>query len=599
MENPVYVAKLKTDRGDALRIWEHDRWNGTVWQVDLHLRDASLWAHVRIINPTAAALKGYWWTNVQMPKTSGTSHTPEFINGQRCKPSDPTWPGSRVISPAWGTVTYSSHGLGLVDWPRFNEQCCGFGQSAVPGSMDGRGGGPIDMSWLSNYTGDNDAFLMCLGWNRTEVPFIVLADKDLWGDQHGVLHGHGTPFNKIWTMGMDDTHAWSETTHNWGGCFVELQIGVAPTQSHTFPLPAHSSHHHTEYWQLLDGLTDADRLYHPDYRVAVAAVADYVNGQHGVPAGVWRDMDAFAREVSLASLDALQGEVLFNGSAWGALDAALTGTPTPASVVYFEEPRTEFVHEDTAPWRELLHDGKFSNTTLEREPTTFVAGGQPQWLDKLVESAQAHGWTWLHHYHVALEAAERYDLDQARAHMNQSVAKRPSAVAYRGLAVMSDTPQERIRNFNRAWDVAATMPNSDPIKHAVAAEMAFSLRTFAANPATAPSHALEAWRVLQHRLEQDFTFTDLGSSTAGDELALSTAMTKTALGEPEAALQVMREHAFAHAQHGPRPALTGAWLAAQIAIEEAAKGRALTAVERKHVKYDPSRAPPLTMGAID
>ena len=282
-ENPVYVAKLSTAHGDALRIWEHDRWNGTVWQVDLHLRGASLWAHVRIINPTPAPLKGYWWTNVQMPKTSGTSHTPEFINGQRCKPSDPTWPGSRVISPAWGTVTYTSHGLGLVDWPRFNQNCCGFGQSTVPGSMDGRGGGSIDMSWLSNYTGDNDAFLMCVGWNQTAVPFIVLADKDLWGDQHGVLHGHGTPFNKIWTMGMDDTHAWSETTHNWGGCFVELQIGVAPTQSHTFPLPAHTSHHHSEYWQLLDGLSDADRLYHPDYHVAVSAVSEYVNGAKGVP----------------------------------------------------------------------------------------------------------------------------------------------------------------------------------------------------------------------------------------------------------------------------------------------------------------------------
>jgi hypothetical protein len=46
---------------------------------------------------------------------------------------------------------------------------------------------------------------------------------------------------------MDDTHAWSETTNNWGGCFVELQIGVAPTQSHTFPLEPESSHHHSEY----------------------------------------------------------------------------------------------------------------------------------------------------------------------------------------------------------------------------------------------------------------------------------------------------------------------------------------------------------------
>ena len=30
----------------------------------------SLWAHVHLINPTAAAQKGYWWTNVQMPFTT-------------------------------------------------------------------------------------------------------------------------------------------------------------------------------------------------------------------------------------------------------------------------------------------------------------------------------------------------------------------------------------------------------------------------------------------------------------------------------------------------------------------------------------------------
>ena len=36
-QNPVYVARLQTERGDALRVWEFDRWNGTTWQLDLHL----------------------------------------------------------------------------------------------------------------------------------------------------------------------------------------------------------------------------------------------------------------------------------------------------------------------------------------------------------------------------------------------------------------------------------------------------------------------------------------------------------------------------------------------------------------------------------
>jgi len=35
---------------------------------------------------------------------------------------------------------------------------------------------------------------------RNSGTFHRFADKDLWGEQHGVLHGHGTPFNKVWAM---------------------------------------------------------------------------------------------------------------------------------------------------------------------------------------------------------------------------------------------------------------------------------------------------------------------------------------------------------------------------------------------------------------
>ena len=36
-------------------------------------------------------------------------------------------------------------------------------------------------------------FLQCLGWNKTASPFIILVDKDLWGEYNGVLHGKSTP----------------------------------------------------------------------------------------------------------------------------------------------------------------------------------------------------------------------------------------------------------------------------------------------------------------------------------------------------------------------------------------------------------------------
>ena len=109
-ENPVYVARLRTARGDALRIYEYDRWNGTTWQVDLHLRGAALWAHVSVINPPAAELPGYWWTNIQMPMTSGTTKAPEAVGGQRCRPAQAGWPGSRVLSPAWGALSGNENG---------------------------------------------------------------------------------------------------------------------------------------------------------------------------------------------------------------------------------------------------------------------------------------------------------------------------------------------------------------------------------------------------------------------------------------------------------------------------------------------------------
>jgi hypothetical protein len=158
----------------------------------------------------------------------------------------------------------------------------------------------------------------------------------------------------------------------------------------------------------MNNFENSDDLYASDYTVAVEAVTHYVNNNvNGVPRDVWEDFDKFARETSEKSLAALDGEVLFNASAWGALDESLTGTHTPDSVVFYERPDTEYEQEDMVPWIELLRDGDFSTATLQSEPTSFVAGGRSQWLDKIVASAESYGWTWLHHYHVALEAAER------------------------------------------------------------------------------------------------------------------------------------------------------------------------------------------------
>ena len=48
---PTYAAKIRTEKGDVLRVYEWDRWNKTTWQVDLALEGDMLVAGVTIRNP--------------------------------------------------------------------------------------------------------------------------------------------------------------------------------------------------------------------------------------------------------------------------------------------------------------------------------------------------------------------------------------------------------------------------------------------------------------------------------------------------------------------------------------------------------------------
>jgi len=41
------MGRLDTERGPVLRVYEFDRYNGTVWQVDMLLSNGSFVAHPR------------------------------------------------------------------------------------------------------------------------------------------------------------------------------------------------------------------------------------------------------------------------------------------------------------------------------------------------------------------------------------------------------------------------------------------------------------------------------------------------------------------------------------------------------------------------
>lgn len=48
-----------------MRVWEYDRLNHTVWQVDVLVLGETMWAHPKITNADLNRdLPGYWWTCV-------------------------------------------------------------------------------------------------------------------------------------------------------------------------------------------------------------------------------------------------------------------------------------------------------------------------------------------------------------------------------------------------------------------------------------------------------------------------------------------------------------------------------------------------------
>eukprot|EP01052_Picozoa_sp_SAG31_P051686 SAG31_NODE_12390_length_945_cov_1.630024_2_plen_112_part_00 len=71
-ESDVWAARVQTERGPVVRVYEYDRLNHTTWQVDMMLAGGVLWAHPKVTNPNGHDIPGYWWTCVAMRTTPKT-----------------------------------------------------------------------------------------------------------------------------------------------------------------------------------------------------------------------------------------------------------------------------------------------------------------------------------------------------------------------------------------------------------------------------------------------------------------------------------------------------------------------------------------------
>eukprot|EP00947_MAST-08B_sp_MAST-8B-sp1_P005888 g5888.t1 len=449
-ESPSYMATLQTEKGPVVRAWEYDRQNHSVWSVDILLDQDVLWAHPRIYNTETVEIPGYWWTCVAMRTTDRTRIiAPAELSVSPCTP----WPHG-----AWDAPNVTFRGVDA-----FGSQGCATTRTCAYQN---------DESYLGNIPHSHDFFMYV---TPGRVPHITHVSED----GYTVVHSHpphmrGTKFfqwgkdlsgqfMQDFMSGSDYMNPkceaeyydpWCEQRGPREGDYTELQVGPAPTQMHTFPIAANSTYEWSEFFKGFNA--DAGRIHGQNYTDAVAHVDEWLNSSQGLDQTKFEEMDRFFNALARVAVE--QDDIVATGMPWGGMREKLAGAPlVPHGACPFPEPE---YNEETRQWLDLMVNGTFSDETLALTPVNFEVDAK--WVQMLEASMAAHGATWLHHLFIGTYELEVGNARAANASFRASLALKPSAHAYRNLAVFAPTADAASELFHRGWAAFASLPATDP-----------------------------------------------------------------------------------------------------------------------------------------
>jgi len=391
--SPLFAARVAGPNGTPiLRLYEFERKLKVPYQLDVMLPDNSPWLFVRVklTNPTAQPLEMYWWSNIAVPET----------------------PDLRVLAPADGALRWSYDGkMDRIPMPYDSER--------------------NDFSYPVNSPGSADFF-----WDIPQKQRKWEAALD--GEGRGLIHASTAALSGrklfVWGMGPGGRH-WQEFLSVPGQPYIEIQGGLMPTQGQKLPMAQGSE----IAWVEAYGLMEADpKLVHgADWNVAWRDVDDRL--ERLMPSGT---LDRALTEMAPTSLRA-PDEMLFRGSGWGALEDKRRGqageAPMHSEALVFDD---YSLGPDQAPWLELLRRGALPESDA---PVSWMT--QVEW-QALLENARKKNW--LTHLHLGVIYYQAGHVDRARKAWDESLALRPSAWAWRCLA-MAERHDKRLVEAADLW----------------------------------------------------------------------------------------------------------------------------------------------------
>lgn len=247
-------------------------------------------------NPTDKDLRGYWWTCVAVD-----SH-----------------PTTRIFAPADRVAQTTRDPMRESPWPYFS----GSIENSTFAGIDGVW--PVDNSLLGNVLW-GDFFLRIP--DSAYTPFVAHTQTD------GFVLVHGHPLNgtKFFTWGqngpgrfMQDFLSGVSGSDITGPEYTELQVGPAPTQMQTFPMPKHSSLQWTEWFRGFQA-ESVEVMYDADYAKPMDVIDKWIRSDSGMPTEHFNDIDTFFKKYTTA----MPSVKIAAGMPWGGLESLRMGLKAP------------------------------------------------------------------------------------------------------------------------------------------------------------------------------------------------------------------------------------------------------------------------------
>jgi tetratricopeptide (TPR) repeat protein len=382
--SPLFAARARTaDGAPILRLYEWERIRGVPYQLDFWLPDGSPWlfARGRIVNPHAAEIPMYWWSNIAV-------HEAENV---------------RVIVPTDAAYNFGYTGV----------------MKRIPVPVHEG----VDRTYSTNAPGAADAFYDIPEGRRPWVSALDGSGRGLIQTSTRRLRGRKL---FVWGMGAGGRH-WQEYLAQPGSAYIEIQAGLAQTQLECIPMPSKTEWTWLEAYGLMEA--DADAVHGDDWQAARGDVQGRLD--EALPEARLNTMLAESDAVANQAPE----EILQRGSGWGALErrrAEAAGQPVDwGTGIVFDDGS---MGDAQAPWLVLLQTGEMPCHPPGEGPGAWLV--QAEWHDLLAASlAAGHSDHWLAWLHLGVMRYSAGEVEGAEEAWRTSVEREPSAWALRNLAV--------------------------------------------------------------------------------------------------------------------------------------------------------------------